>query len=400
MDIPQSLYIAKQRRYTECVTLLKPILRRLLWAGILVAGFHFALEILLQATEYSLTYWPAILARLGLIVLGGPAQLAANWAFLHLGSTLVPQLVWDLLLALLYIEVWINAKKLKTVLTRRPDLGRRAVLAGGATLAVGAAGLNYSSEVQIVRRSFTMKDLPPGLKGLKVALLADLHRGPVVSYDYLEGVVKQVNSLEPDLILLPGDFVSKSNVYFADVTKLLKQLRPRIASLATLGNHDHWEGTEEAIACVKAAGVELLHNSALHLTPERQLTRGTGSSGLCLAGVDDVWTGRPDLSQALAGVDQGVPCLLLSHNPDFAEDEAALATGLRVDLQVSGHTHGGQVVLPGVGPATTGSDFGLKYIYGEAQGPAWKVFTTRGIGTSIVPVRVGAPPEIVLFELA
>lgn len=400
MDIPTSLYITKFRRYTDNVKSLQPIVRRLLWAGLLVAGFHFGLEVLMWAMEFRLTHWPATAARVALIVVGGPAQLALIWAKLHLGSPLFPQLVWDLLLALVYVEVWAAGLRLKRVLTQRPDLGRRALLAGGAGLAAGAAGLTYSSQVQIVRRQLAMKDLPQSLRGVKVALLADLHRGPVVSFGYLEKVMAQVNALEPDLILLPGDFVSKSRVYFEDVTRLLSQLRPRIATLATLGNHDHWEGTEEAIACLEAAGVQLLHNSSLHLTPERTLVKTSGASGLCLAGVDDLWTGRPDLAEALKGVNQAIPCLLMSHHPDFAEDKGALATGLRVDLQVSGHTHGGQVVLPGVGPATTGSDFGLKYVYGEAQGPAWKVFTTRGIGTSIVPVRVGAPPEVVLFELA
>lgn len=363
-----------------------------------VGLFYVAMHLLLLLQQFPTLHWAAKVARFVLYCLGFPAQLFCNWTQIRFGIV-TPLFLWDCLLVSVYWVLGGMALRMFRAMTSSPEKGRRALFAGTAAVALGVAGLRHAyGEVTVLQKSMNLKDLPESLSGLRVALVADLHRGPVISQEYLEDVVKKINDLEPDLILLPGDFVSKSDSYFEDITTILSGLKPKIASLATLGNHDHWEGVDAAVAAVEKAGVTLLTNRSVHLNPDRTLSE-TGKVGLCLAGVDDLWCGKPDLQVALDGVPENVPRLLMSHNPDFAEQKRALKSNTRVDLQVSGHTHGGQVVLPGIGAMTSGSYHGLKYVYGDVQGPQWPVFITRGVGTSIVPVRVGAPPEIVLFTL-
>ena len=276
-------------------------------------------------------------------------------------------------------------------------IGRRSLFVGTGVLALGAVGVAESSKnLQVLNKHLPLRDLPSGFEGTKVALLADLHRGPAVGREYLEEVVARVNSLQPDIVLMPGDFVSKSSSYYPDIQRILSGLNPRIASFATLGNHDHWEGAEGALAALDGAGVLALQNRALYVGPEGRVGERPAPGALCLAGVDDLWVGEPNI-EFLADVPTDKPVILLSHHPDIAEKFKDC--GHRVDVQFSGHTHGGQVVLPGVGPLATASAYGTKYVYGWAEGPSWPVFTTCGIGTSTIPVRVGTTAEIVLFEL-
>jgi predicted MPP superfamily phosphohydrolase len=377
------------------MTLLRKVLPALGWAvALLLVG---RLLLLVQGVPGLL--WPTLLLRMAALAVIAPALVAEFWVALHLNVHLPTWLlVWALML--LYGRLWLAIRRLWETLDTPTHLGRRAFLAGTGVVAASSYGVvNSYPDPEITRLPLPLQDLPPGLAGLRVVLLSDLHRGPAINRAYLEQVVKKVNGLRPDLILLPGDFVSKSSAYFADVTAVLSKLRPTIASFATLGNHDHWEGAEAAQRALSRAGVLLLQNRSIHLTEDRRLTMA-GARGLCLAGVDDLGAGQPDLVAALAGVSPRVPTILLSHNPDFAEQPSALKSGSRVDLQVSGHTHGGQVILPGIGPVVSGSHFGLKYLYGHVQGPRWPVFVTRGIGASVLPLRIGSPPEIVVFELS
>lgn len=332
-----------------------------------------------------------------------PARALIGWCRLHLELTLpFMPVLWLTFVSLALGWRWLRSRPNPAPSSSGPRVSRRAFLSAGlATLLAGSLqGFRGREQLTTVHHQLALKQLPSKLEGLRLVLLADLHRGPATPREYLQRVVDHVNGLQPDLVLLPGDFVSKSSYYFKDIQELLAQLQPRIASLATLGNHDHWEGTEQARAAVRDSGVVLLENSAVVITPKRSLGDSSCEQGLCLAGVDDLWAGKPDLNQALAGVSADIPRLLLSHNPDFAEEKAALEIGQRVDLQLSGHTHGGQVVLPGVGAVASASRYGLKYIYGFSEGPSWPVFTTRGIGTSTLPLRLGAPPEVVVFELS
>src|SRR5262249_27308037 len=122
-------------------------------------------------------------------------------------------------------------------------------------------------------------------------------------------------------------------------------------------------------------------------------------TGLAISAVGDLWEDRQDYRRALDGLPASMPRLLLSHNPDVAEEAAFIASGLRVDLMLSGHTHGGQIRLPGVGAPISSSRFGQKYCEGLVEGPACRVFVCRGIGVSAFPLRLGVPPEIAVLEL-
>ena len=145
-------------------------------------------------------------------------------------------------------------------------------------------------------------------------------------------------------------------------------------------------------------GLRLIDNGRMFVTPSRSLV-GASDQGLCIAGVGDLWEDVPDYRAALGGLSDSMPRLLLAHNPDTAEDARFLAGKHRVDLMISGHTHGGQVWVPGIGTPIVPSKFGQKYAAGLVQGPGCPVFISRGIGLSGLPIRFGVPPEIVVMEL-
>lgn len=373
------------------MTLLRKALPSLWIAGAVVLLFTAAQ--FLQSAPHG--YWPGTALKVLSVVPLLPALLLQFWCGLHLQ--------WQPpLLALAWPLFTLYATTLQAARTRlqaplRP--GRRAFLSGGGVVALSAYGVaNSYPPPTLTRLPLSLPELPESLEGLRVVLLSDLHRGPAIGKAYLDSVVSQVNALKPDLVLMPGDFVARSSAYYPDVTAVLRNLRPSIASLATLGNHDHWEGADGCRLALERAGIVMLQNRSLTLGADRLLSERSGP-GLCLAGVDDLGAGQPDIVAALARTTPEVPTLLLSHNPDLAEAKATLACPGRVDLQLSGHTHGGQVVLPGVGPVVSGSRYGLKYMRGWCQGPRWPVFVTRGVGASLLRLRVGASPEIVLFEL-
>lgn len=375
------------------------LLRKATIAGLVPILYLLAKYACLLGGSISWLSWLADAAQLVLVGLASPMLIVQNWLELHKGIH-VPTYLGLLVLTLSVMQAWAVGRRVVSQMKRPYRTSRRAFLVGAGFLA--ASGYEIAQEfenVGITQQTLRLKDLPQSLDGLRVVLISDLHRGPVIGRPYLDSVVDKVNALKPDIVLLPGDFVSKSSIYFADVTAVLARLRPRIASLATLGNHDHWEGAELAKRAISRAGILLLQNQSVHINASGALEE-TGHGGLCLAGVDDLGEGRPDLAAALSKAHVSTPCILMSHNPDFAEEPLPPLPSLpRVDLQVSGHTHGGQIVLPGAGPIASGSRYGLKYISGWVEGPHWPVYITRGIGTSLIPVRVGAPPEIVVFNL-
>ncbi len=141
------------------------------------------------------------------------------------------------------------------------------------------------------------------------------------------------------------------------------------------------------------AGCQILTNQSLVLTRSRGLARS--GEGLWLCGLDDLWAGKPKLVATLASIPANQPRLVLSHNPDVAEEQF----GARVDLMLSGHTHGGQVRIPTLGTPILPSRYGQKYASGLVQAPEYPVYVSRGVGSSGLPVRFGVPPEVTLFQL-
>lgn len=287
-----------------------------------------------------------------------------------------------------------------------PDPSRRHFLKTGGMVAAagvaGVAGWSFVVEPQLIgvsRRVFAVRGLHPSLAGLRIVHLTDIHLGPWSSPGFVEGVVRQTNALNPDVILLTGDYVHQSARYIGPVIELLAGLRPRIGMVGTLGNHDWWEDGPRAQREFRCVGIPLVDNARMFLTPDRRLVSEAGE-GLCLAGVGDLWTDRVDFERALHDVPPSMPRLLLSHNPDVAEDARLSHPRHRVDLMLSGHTHGGQIRIPILGSPVVPSRYGQKYAQGLVQGPSCPVFISRGVGMTLLPLRLACPPEIAVIELA
>lgn len=274
--------------------------------------------------------------------------------------------------------------------TRRRFLRRS--LAGLAAVAGATAGYGFweASQIRILRSEVGVPRLPRAFAGLTVAVLADMHHGPFVGRPFLDEAVRLANGLKPDVVALPGDFANKgkdSDAELPPCAAAMAKLSAPLGVFAVPGNHDMYRAGQVYRDAIRATPITDLTNRSVRLT--------VGGESLWLAGVDDLWWGKPDQRTALRDVPEGAAVVLLSHNPDYAED----APDARVSLMLSGHTHGGQVCLPAVGSPWIPSKYGDKYRHGLVRGPASLVFISRGLGESNVPVRLNAPPEINLLTL-
>lgn len=249
-----------------------------------------------------------------------------------------------------------------------------------------AYGLFESGWVRIDRQTLPLARLPKSFDGFQIAFLADIHHGPFTSLDYVSAVVRTTLVLGPDLIVLGGDYSLKDRKYIRPCLDVLAALTAPYGVYGVLGNHDYWHGVADTRAGLKAAHVEELTNTGVWVR--------RGSDRFRLAGVDDLWTGRADVTAALGDATREDACLLVSHNPDLAE----VLREPRVGLMLSGHTHGGQVVFPSGAPFVP-SRYGQKYLRGLVQAPETLVYVSRGLGTSGVPVRIASRPEINLITL-
>jgi predicted MPP superfamily phosphohydrolase len=280
-------------------------------------------------------------------------------------------------------------------ITRRTFL--RWTLGTGLTAAAAGAGtVGYAFALEpgwlaVERVTVSVPDLPAALDGLVVAHLSDLHWGPYTGQRQVRAAVEAANALSADLVVLTGDYVLSSAGYAAPCARELAALRAPLGVFAIPGNHDYWTDIGEVTARLRAAGLTLLRNAAQRLE--------VGGSPLWLAGVDDVWEQHHDLGAALAAVPRGEPVLLLVHEPDFADQAARSAH--RIFLQLSGHSHGGQVNLPFYGPLVL-PWLGRKYPAGlrTVAGSALQVYTSRGIGVIAPPLRFNCRPEVARLTLA
>ena len=263
--------------------------------------------------------------------------------------------------------------------------------ATAAVAGLGLGGTCYSffeaGWVRIDRRTLAVPRLPTAFHGTTVAFLTDLHHGPYVDLQYIANVVRTTNLLRPDLILLGGDYSLRDAKYIAPCLAMLGELRAPMGVAGVLGNHDYWHGLAETRRGLRAAKIRELTNDGFWL--ERRGDR------LRIGGVDDLWEGRPDLSAALGGATRDDACVLVSHNPDFAETMPECPVG----LVLSGHTHGGQLLFPVVGAPWIPSRYGPKYLHGLVQAPRTRVFVSRGLGVAAIPARFGSRPEIHLLTL-
>lgn len=265
-------------------------------------------------------------------------------------------------------------------------VGMPAVAALGAAGAAGAAYalLHEPRRPRLERVTMRFPDLPPALDGLRIGQISDLHLGMRYAAENGRWAVEQMAREQPDLLALTGDFVSFESA-IPELPALLAGLpHPRLGAYAVPGNHDYWEGVPEIIQALAPLGVEFLLN-----THRRIDVLG---EALVVAGIEDMWDGVPDLVGALAGRPDGAFTLLLSHCPDIADEAAAL--GVRV--QLSGHTHGGHICLPGLGSFCL-PRYGWNYPVGHELVGVAQVYVSRGLGG--IPLRLGCPPEATVITL-
>ena len=278
------------------------------------------------------------------------------------------------------------AEQSRTRRRARPKrIARQAILAAARRLA--GPFILETTWLAVTRPQVALAGLPPAWDGATVALLADLHAGNRLGWDYLRRVVGVVNDARPDVVALVGDFINWYGHATPELVEVLGELRAGEGRFAVLGNHDHRADPAGVTDALGAAGIDVLSNAHRLLSRDGQT--------LCLAGVDDYRRGRPDARAALTGVPQAAPRVLLCHNPDYAED---LPPALRVDLMLCGHTHGGQI-RPPAGSAPFLSIRYRKYGQGLVRGPRCWVYITRGIGTAHLPLRLNCRPELPILTL-
>ena len=244
------------------------------------------------------------------------------------------------------------------------------------------------SDFAIVPVDVAISRLDHNFDGYRIVHISDLHLGQWLSAGRLEGVVGLVNGQQPDLVAITGDFVSFAvDEVSADLVNSLRKLRPNDVTLAVLGNHDHWMGADKVRRILHEANVIDLNNDAY--------TLHRGNAALQVAGLDDVMENQHDLDKVLSKVDPNEPTVLLVHEPDFAD---VTAVTNRFDLQLSGHSHGGQFILPKIGTPFRGSYF-KKYPAGRYQLGSMTLYTNRGLGTSTFWLRINCSPEITVLTL-
>jgi predicted MPP superfamily phosphohydrolase len=283
---------------------------------------------------------------------------------------------------------------------RRDLLGRITMGLAGLGVLHGAGLATWGvlvepSRLAVRRYEIPIRGLPAWAEGLRIVQLSDTHYGPYVSLPYLRRAVAMANALEADLAVLTGDYVHRTSRAIPGGIGLFSGLKARLGRFAVLGNHDHWAGAEACREAFQASGTRLLDRQHVHLGPQG-VSDAPQDDSLCLAGFGDLWEDEHPPQVALEGVNPGTPRIVLSHNPDYAE---RIPEGLRVDLMISGHTHGGQVYVPGKGTPKVPSNYGQWYAGGICQGPRCPVVVSRGVGMAYLPVRLGVRPEIVLITL-
>ena len=252
--------------------------------------------------------------------------------------------------------------------------------------AAASYGLYEAGWVEVTRPKLSLPRLPKAFDGMTIAFLTDIHHGPFTSLEYVASVVRTTLALRPDLIILGGDYSLKDTKYVAPCFDMLGGLKAPLGVYGVLGNHDYWHGLEETREGFKSAGIRELTNCGVWV--ERKCSR------FRLAGVDDLWMGKVDMAGALGEAKEDAACLVVSHNPDVAEQ----LRDPRVGLMLSGHTHGGQIVFPGGAPFVP-SHYGQKYLHGVCQAPITTVYVSRGLGCTSVPVRIASRPELTLVTL-
>lgn len=262
-----------------------------------------------------------------------------------------------------------------------------AALAGGLVVALVLTASAFFHDVRVRRPEITIPALPAAFDGFRIAQISDLHCGPFASGRRVAAWVARVNGLEADVVAVTGDLIASGARFVSVVARELGGLRARDGVFASMGNHDYFTEGDAMADALAAAGLSVLRNTGVEL--ER------GGAKIFLAGVDDTWTGRDDLTAALAARPAGMPTVLLAHDPALFSEAAARG----VALTLSGHTHGGQLGVPFFSKRWNLARVITRFTTGLYQDGAATLYVTRGLGTTGVPIRLLVPPEITVLTL-
>ncbi len=255
-------------------------------------------------------------------------------------------------------------------------------LAGMFTIAGGLSLVDESQDPVIETVSIPIRGLHPALEGFSIVQMTDIHLRPYTRPTLVQRAVAMANQLQPDLIVLTGDYVWRTHEAVFEVASLLAGMNARYGVYSVMGNHDYWLDIRALRSTFEASRIPVLCNEGLAI--------GVGKAVLYLAGMDDGWSGRPDLKLALDHAPSRTPIVLLIHEPDLADETCQ---DERISLQLSGHTHGGQVRVPGKSPIFH-PYLGKKYPNGLYKVKDLWLYTNRGLGVISVPLRINCPPEI------
>lgn len=279
-----------------------------------------------------------------------------------------------------------------------PAINRRKFIkrlaAAGVALVAADSALIEPNHPRVIRKQIALRRWPSRMDGFTIAVLSDFHYDPYFSVHPIRAAVHIVNRLRPDLIALTGDFVSapvfgdraKGAALAEPCAELLGKLQAPHGLWAVLGNHDTYTDPGHVTDVLRAVGIPVLANQSAPI--EKDGTR------FWLGGVGDVLEGTADVPATLQGVPSDEAVVLLAHEPDYADFVASYP----VDLQISGHTHGGQVRVPFLRPLYL-PPLAKKYVWGQYQIRDLTLYTNAGIGTVQIPVRVNCPPEITHLTL-
>lgn len=248
---------------------------------------------------------------------------------------------------------------------------------------------------RLTEKDYTLglSDWPVACSPYRIAVVSDIHAGaPYIGLEKIDRMVAMIHKQKPDLVLLPGDFVIQEVLggNFIAPEELAQHLKPLLAHTkmyAVLGNHDAWLDSKRVQTAFEDAGIAVLEDRAIPITKNQ--------CQFWLVGLSDYTEGKLEYHEAFSMVPADAPRLVFTHNPDVFPD----LHKARFSLMIAGHTHGGQVKLPFVGRMVVPSKYGERYAIGHVEENNRHLFVTPGIGSSILPVRFGVPPEISYLRL-
>ncbi|MCI0721570.1 MAG: metallophosphoesterase [Acidobacteria bacterium] len=273
-------------------------------------------------------------------------------------------------------------------------VSRRAFLKSASSFSLPLFSIEFQTprfitnrEIEVTRHSVGLRNLPPAFDGFRVVHLSDIHHSKYVSFNAVYRMVALANRQRADLVFLTGDYVTWSKKYITPMAEALRDLKARHGVFGVLGNHDTRVDGDAVTRALRKVGIQVLRNASARVDYRGQ--------SLWLSGVDEYSYGQSDVAKALHGLPSTAPRILLAHNPEII----ALATEYQVDFVAAGHTHGGQVKLPGLKSLNSITQPNQEFLEGFVSAGRTQMYISRGLGKVVVPLRIKCPAEIPVYTL-